>query len=1037
MSVNEVVQGLGSWTVQLSEETPKEILDRLQYFGHIAIHTGRVNPDEYGDNLLTQARYVGVLTKRDSDQSTKLSGQSMELWLGDGDDKGEVFESAISINGQSFANSIRALLGSGTAVVEGTLHSVAGTYSGRHQWESRRKAIRYVCQIFNAEYRVNGNATLDAGTQAQLYRAAPVCAIVRKGAEGRDLDLTGLPGDMELSRDVEDFTTRVVLLAEGEGNTTATGSANISSNPYLDIRGNPIQRTRLISESATSTGNAQARAQLQLNRFTGTRNALRLSTTEFNIDIDGAFRPGDMVWVYDPDAGLLDLNNEITFRGQRINPIALRTVEASWPITEGMTVAYRHQDGSWIDLTDYVKFESGQTTIGVGELGRSLTSSEFEPVGPRPIPDSTIPGVVTWDLPFGSSVYLDALGNTRARILASWLLPLNGDGSTILDGSHYEIRYGLSPVTDEWQVEFAPWGSLQAVVNDLSPGVEYDFQIRAVDLHGNAGEWSDIETVVAQPDTIPPSTPAPPTVAGSLIAIQVVHELGKASGGTFNLELDLDHLEVHVGDSSGFTPSESTLKGKVMANAGMIMGEIPAVGTVDVAETTTRYVKVIAVDEAGNKSDPSTAATATAQLIDDAHISDLTVSKVTAGTISANWLLGASIRTASSGQRVELNSTGLHGYNNAGTELVAVQTNGIFFLRSATSGARLDFSNVTGIQLFNSGGTRTVHLDLDGSFELRSAASGARIQMDGTGFKAYNSSGQQTVDIAASTGSVTVVGSIATGFSGQRIVFNPPGATDPEIRFYPTSGSAFASIKSGEFTGLDLVGISLYSSFNPATGGDDRSQLGLHPHFCSLSYVRNVGINQQINGLTVDAAGISVAASGNSGAGASLSLGTNGSGSLIASSGFNFILNSASDLRVNGSPYKTFIIDHPVDPDRYLVHAATESPHSGVEYWGETTLNEDGQAVVELPGYFEALTLKEGRYVSVNTCSDGLRNASATYPEDGRFTIFGGPGLRVTWLVKAIRADASDMLVEPRRDQISVHGDGPYRYYTIKESHAL
>ena len=784
MTVNEQLMGLGSWGITLDERTPREILDRLQYFGHVAIVPGRVNPAEYNDALLTMARYVGVVTKREFDDVKRIGGQGMALWLGDSDDKGEVFESPVNITGLTFANTITTLLGSSTAVVAGTLYSAAGTYSGQHVWQSRGKAIDYVCQTMNCEWRVNGNATLDAGPIANLYVTSPTCVVVRKDA-GKDLTLTGLTGDMTLSRDVEDFTTRVVLLAEGEGESTATGSANIISNPYLDIRGNPVKRVRLVSESATSTGNANARAQLQLNRFTGTRNALKLSAQDF--EFDGSFEPGDYVWVYDPDAALYDTSQEITFRGQRINPIKLRVVETSWPVTDQMTVAYRHQDGSWINLTDFFEPEEGSTSIGVGELSRSLTNAGTEPVGPRPIPDTTVPGTVSWDLPFTTGVYLDGLGNTRARILANWLLPLNVDGSTILDGSHYEIRYGISPATD-WQIEFAPWGTFQANILDLSPGVDYDFQIRAVDLAGNQGAWSVTETATANPDTIPPSTPAPPTVAGSRLAIQITHTLGKASGGTYNLELDLHHLEVHVGSSSGFTADSTTLKGSVSAHAGMIAAGIPAVGTVDVEETTARWVRVIAVDEAGNRSAASSAVTATALLIDDAHITSLTASKITAGSILADLIIAARIKTADTGARVEINTTGFQAYNGSNVLLVSLQSNGVFFMRSGTTGARVDISNISGLSLYNAGGTKTVGLDPSGSFTLQSGTSGARIELDTAGFRAYNSSSQQTVDIASATGNATLVGQISTAFSGRRIVFNPSGTTDPEIRFLPTSG---------------------------------------------------------------------------------------------------------------------------------------------------------------------------------------------------------------------------------------------------------
>lgn len=1009
MTVNEQLMALGSWGITLREETPREILDRLLYFGHIAIIPGKVNPAEYGENLLTMAKYVGVLAKREFDDVKRISGQGMAVWLGDSDDKGEVFESPVTITGQTFATTITTLMGSSTAVVVGTLYSVAGTYSGTHVWQSRGKAIDYVCSTMGAEWRVNGNATLDAGPIANLFKTTPDCLIVRKGA-GKDLTLTGLSGDMQLSRDVEDFSTRVVLLAEGEGDATATGSANILSNPYLDIRGNPIKRVRVVSESGTSTGNASARAQLQLNRFTGTRNALRLSAQD--IEVDGSFEVGDWVWVYDPDAGLYDTAQEVTFRGQRINPIKLRAVEASWPVTKDMTVAYRHQDGSWIDLTSYFVPESGGTSIGVGELGRSLTNAGTEPVGPRPIPDTTVPGVVSWDLPFTTGVYLDGLGNTRARMLVAWDLPLNVDGSTILDGSHYEIRYGVSPATT-WQVEYAPWGDLQAQILGLDPGVDYDFQIRAVDLYGNQGAWSATETDTANPDTIAPSTPAPPTVAGSRLAIQVTHTLGKAAGGTYNLELDLDHFEVHVGASSGFTPDNTTLKGKVLANSGMIRALIPAVGTVDVEETTARFVKVIAVDEAGNKSNPSTAATTTALLIDDAHISDLTVSKVTAGTISANWLIGASIRTASSGQRVELNTSGMQMYNGAGTQLVGIAPTGTFFLRSATTGGRIDISNVTGLQTYDAGGVRTVWLDLDGSFELRSAASGARIHMDGTGFYAYNSSSQQTVNIAAASGTATFVGQISTGFSGNRIIFNPAGSSWPSIYFAPATGTNYASIQSQPATGNNVT---MYAESSTDSVTNDKSLYQVAPNFFYAAQMRSASVGDYQSEMFL----------------ANNQIALNWRGTTTSLDDHELTCND-SGWKVDGAAIKSFIIDHPTDPERYLVHACTESPTPGVEYWGEVTLDEQGQAVVTLPNYFEALTLKTGRAVAVNTCTDGLRNASATYPESGQFRIHGAPGVRVTWIVKAVRADAGDMLVEPRRNQIDVQGQGPYRYYTMKE----
>jgi hypothetical protein len=859
---------------------------------------------------------------------------------------------------------------------------------------------------------VTGDGKLDAGLATDLYSAVPDTVIVRRRpnrhTDGDDLTLHGLRGDMGVATDVDDWTLRVVLLAEGQGDAVVTGAADNPVNPYKDLRGQPIKKTRVISESTTTTTNAQGRAEYQLSRFVVPRAAMRMTTDDY--DVVGAFSIGDWAWVYDPDTGLVDTQNEIVFRGERINPIRLRMVGASWPIRQGMTVAYRDKDGGWLDLTPFVDWEGGETTVDVGDLLKSLSEAGVEPVGDRPIPDSTVPGVISWDLPFESGVYLDGEGNTRARMLVKWLLPLNVDGSTILDGDHYEVQYGVSPATD-WATAYAPWGALQAMINDLSPGVDYDFRIRAVDSSNNQGAWSAVETATANPDTIPPSTPAPPTVAGSRLAIQITHTLGKASGGTFNLEADLDHLDVHVGPSTSYTPDDTTLKGQVAANAGMILAGIPAVGTVPCEEVTTRYVRVIAVDGAGNQSAPSATAIVTALLVDDAHISDLTVTKVTAGTVSANWLIGASIRTASSGQRVELNSTGLHGFNGAGTELVSLLNTGAFTLKTAASGARVELDATNGLRVFNSGGVQTVSLTTSGTFTLQSATSGARIQLDATGLKAYDSSSQQTVDIAAGTGSVTVVGQVATGFSGRRVVVDP---TNNEIRLYPATGSSYAWIR--EYPAFGTFGSLTLNTSQMGTPGVNLqdSSLTLQPDQVMMAVTKFDAPNGFRGRMIIDQTQFTL------------------EGTYPGST--HTLACTSSGWRLNGNTIKSFIIPHPLDPDRWLIHGCTESPQNGVEYWGSVVLNDYGVARVELPDYFEALTSTEGRAVLLTGMGEPVMPPTATYPESGQFEVRGVPGQTVSWLVKAIRKDVPPLLVEPRRDDVVVRGDGPYRYYTPKES---
>src|SRR5690606_26409795 len=131
--------------------------------------------------------------------------------------------------------------------------------------------------------------------------------------------------------------------------------------------------------------------------------------------------------------------------------------------------------------------------------------------------------------------------------------------------------------------------------------------------------------------------------------------------------------------------------------------------------------------------------------------------------------------------------------------------------------------------------------------------------------------------------------------------------------------------------------------------------------------------------------------------------------------------------------HKPFVIQHPTDPDRLLVHSCIEGPTADLIYRGEAEIV-DGEAVVELPHYFEAMARPEGRQVQL-TPIDELCMVAASRIEDGRFTIkcSGPDGTKVSWLVTAIRTDVPDHDIEPLKSEVVVFGDGPYRYLARKK----
>lgn len=867
MAITDALRALGAWSIQLNANTPRELLSALKYLGHIVVLPGRVQPELAGDGLLTSATYTGVLRSiKLGDTDHDLSGCGMVFWLGDEDGKGSVYETPVTITSALPVDAVRALLPASGSVTEGTFHPVAGAYSGVHQWETPRSAIDYVATTVNAEWRVNGNATLDFGTESDLFVTTPKCLIVRRGAEGTDYDLRALAGAMSTASDVDDFTTRVVLLAQGTEAATLTAVADINPglNPYKDLHGNAVKLTRMVSESTTDATNAPARAQLQLNRFSDTRDMLTLSSESYAVD--GVAVAGDYVWVYDPDIGLADLANEVIFRGQTLYPAKLRLTEVTWSVKPGYMVAYRDPDGVWFDLTDYVVFETGQSTMKVGGYSRSLVSSG-EIVGTRPNHDTSRPGVTSWVEPFLLSVYQSpGTGAARGAAVLKWVRPLNEDGSTILDGSHYEIRYRTSatavyPITwddiddqylswdditdagatwddmivypvGEWQHVTTGFDQLQFRLIELMPATPYEVQIRAVDMATppNVADWSASAAFQTTRDDVAPATPAPPTIAASILSVQMTHRLGVASGGEFNLDRDLHHLELHGGSEPLFTPTDTTLLGKVLANWGMITGQIPVVGTFPIDDLTPVYFKVVAVDEAGNKSASSTAVSATAELVDDAHIDSLTVSKVTAGTIFADWLLAGLIKTGVGPDRVEIDYNGvrLFGGNTLKVYLDAGTGDAQFagLLRTGLGTDRVelnpDYFGVPAITVLDGGSTEYVgqynlsgtwwqlrrnDLDVDkggyqvffsdqarfgnksSTYDSYLGFNGQSIQFQGRFQKTFTSGGLGALYVDQVTGSGS-----SRGFSS--VTYGATMATTPIpfISCQPTSGNTYGKI---------------------------------------------------------------------------------------------------------------------------------------------------------------------------------------------------------------------------------------------------
>jgi len=121
---------------------------------------------------------------------------------------------------------------------------------------------------------------------------------------------------------------------------------------------------------------------------------------------------------------------------------------------------------------------------------------------------------------------------------------------------------------------------------------------------------------------------------------------------------------------------------------------------------------------------------------------------------------------------------------------------------------------------------------------------------------------------------------------------------------------------------------------------------------------------------------------------------------------------------------KTFVIDHPKDNNKYLVHACLEGPEVGVYYRGTAEIINNQSIRIVLPSYVPGWATDF--VVLVTAIYDGKVKTFATSEvyQNGQFTVYGENG-KFNWIAFGKRDTIN---VEPLKSELNVNGFGPYKW---------
>jgi hypothetical protein len=275
-------------------------------------------------------------------------------------------------------------------------------------------------------------------------------------------------------------------------------------------------------------------------------------------------------------------------------PLRARSVVRAYDSTSGTRTCS-------VELNDpMIEHDVALSRAVIATNNGSVTGSTTGPiakVGPD-IVGPIAPATVTITSGTGD-VYFDSNGQVRVGATISWTaVVLNTDGTAFDDLGAYYVIWRIG--SQAYSAELSTRATI-TYLSDLAPGTVITAGVRASDASGNTSAFTYSAPTTIAVDTTPPPQPSAPQVTPVLGGLQVGWD-GLDNTGTAMVP-DFDHLEVHASTVAGFTPTSGTLKDSLPAPPGAYRSTLTGL-----LSTVDWYIRIVAVDHAGNRSVPSAVA---------------------------------------------------------------------------------------------------------------------------------------------------------------------------------------------------------------------------------------------------------------------------------------------------------------------------------------------------------------------------------------------------------------------------------------------